>query len=415
VARSILVIGAGVAGLAAAWSARARGAQVTVLAAGIGETALAGGAVDDIPWEHLERAARLLGAELPAGELPARTRQFAAELGLWDLPQATAARVATAAGRTRPARGRDRALLDLAPLRRTRVLLPRAARAGWDADAIAESLSDDPFTRARGLRFAAIDAPILRFDDEQRIADGDLAARHDEASRLDWLSERLREALGKAGGGGAVLLGPWLGARAPRAEVLSARVGVPVGEALASAGSPAGLRFEAARDALLAKIGVAQRRARVRAIDGAGNGAAQGGAGLWVHIDGDDVPSGADGVVLAIGGLAGGGVVYAPPERGACAELPSRGAVPFALSLAAPVALGDERGAFGVVSSMQGPELDVAAWPSGERPGALETIGVRCDGVRAAPGLFAAGAVIAGRARTVLDAVATGLCAGAEA
>lgn len=411
-ARSILVIGAGVAGLAAAWSARQRGAQVTVISAGVGETALASGAVDDVPWEQLERAARLLGSDLPSGGLPTAVGQFAADLGLWDLPLAAVARLATVAGRIRPARGRDRALLDLDPLRRTRVLVPRATRAGWDADALAAALTDEPFARARGLRFLAVDAPALRFDDERRIADGDLAARHDDPARLEWLAERLRQTLARAGGAGAVLLGPWLGARVQRAEALSALVGVPVGEALVGAGSPAGLRFEAARDALLKVIGAAQRSARVRSIEADPESS---GGGVTVHLDRDDVALTADAVVLAIGGLAGGGIAYVPPERGAGADLPPRGAVPFALSLVAPVTLGDARVALGVVSSMQGPELDVAAWPSGDRPGALETIGIRCAGVRAAPGIFAAGGAIAGRTRTVLDAVTTGLRAGAEA
>ncbi|WP_437957785.1 FAD-binding protein [Sorangium sp. So ce119] len=417
-ARSILVIGAGVAGLAAAWSARRRGARVTVISAGVGETALAGGAVDDVPWEQVERAARLLGSDLPAGDLAPAARQFAAELGLWDVPQGAAARLATVAGRIRPARGRDRALLDLGALRRTRVLVPRAARGMWDADALAEALSDEPFARARGLRFLPVDAPVLRFDDERRIADGDLAARHDDPARLSWLLERLHQALEGAGGAGAILLGPWLGARAPRSEALSARLGVPVGEALIGAGSPAGLRFEAARDALLAAIGATHRHGRVRAVSGGGEGRGgmgDPGDGVLVHVDGEDVPLAADAVILAIGGLAGGGVAYAPPERSAGPDLPARGAVPFALSIAAPVTMGDERGAIGVVSSMQGPELDVVAWPRGDRPGALEAVGVRCEGVRAAPGILAAGAAIAGRARTVLDAVTTGLRAGAEA
>ncbi|WP_437675587.1 FAD-binding protein [Sorangium sp. So ce131] len=414
-ARSVLVIGAGVAGLAAAWSARRRGASVAVISAGVGETALAGGAVDDVPWEQVERAARLLGGDLPAGDLAPAARQLATELGLWDVPQAAAARLATVAGRIRPARGRDRALLDLAPLRRTRVLVPRAPRAAWDADALAEALTDEPFARARGLRFLPVDAPVLRFDDERRIADGDLAARHDDPARLHWLAERLRGALEGAGGAGAILLGPWLGARAPRAEALSARLGVPVGEALIGAGSPAGLRFEAARDALLDAIGAARRHGRVRAVGEAQVGPGGAGERVVVHVEGEDVPLAADVVILAIGGLAGGGITYAPPERGAGTDLPARGGAPFALSLAAPVALGDGRGPLGVVSSMQGPELDVTAWPRGERPGALEAVGIRCAGVRAAPGILAAGAAIAGRARTVLDAVTTGLRAGDEA
>ena len=47
-------------------------------------------------------------------------------------------------------------------------------------------------------------------------------------------------------------------------------------------------------------------------------------------------------------------------------------------------------------------------------PGALEAVGVRCEGARAAPGITAAGDVVAGRPRTVLEAVAGGIAAGAS-
>ena len=45
----------------------------------------------------------------------------------------------------------------------------------------------------------------------------------------------------------------------------------------------------------------------------------------------------------------------------------------------------------------------------------LESVGVRCEGVRAGTGLTAAGDVIAGRPRTLLEAVSSGLRAGREA
>jgi glycerol-3-phosphate dehydrogenase subunit B len=119
-------------------------------------------------------------------------------------------------------------------------------------------------------------------------------------------------------------------------------------------------------------------------------------------------------VVLALGGVAAGGVIYAPPERAAGTELPPGGKVPFELSLEAPVVLSASGAArMEIVASMHGPELDLAAWPRGDRPGALEAVGVRCAGVVAGEGIYAAGDVVAGRPRTVLEAVASGLAAGA--
>jgi glycerol-3-phosphate dehydrogenase subunit B len=393
-----------------------------------GASALAGGAVDDVPWEQRARAARLLALEAgaPAGVVPAPVRELAAALGLWEIPTGRGALLATLAGRIRPARGRDRSLLDLGRLERARVLLPRADRPGWDADALAAALGDEPAALERGLRFEAVDAPILRFDDERRIADGDLAARHDDPARIAWLAARLREALARAGstgrgaaeaasGAGAILLGPWLGARAARAPALAEAVGVPVGEALAGAGSPAGLRFEAARDALLDAIGAERIRGRAIAIEMARPEAAEEGGHLRISVEGRDAPLAADAVVLAIGGMAGGGVRYTPPEHIAGEDLPPGARVPFALSLAAPVALGDGRAPLELVSSLHGPDLDEVAWPSGDRPGLLESIGVHCSGLLAGPGIFAAGDVVAGRPRTALEAVAMGIRAGGEA
>lgn len=409
--RRIVIVGAGLAGLAAAWSARRRGHEVTIVSAGAGASALGGGAVDDVPWEQLVRASRTLGAAPSARPLDADVLAFAADLGTWELAPDRLAWVATVAGRVRPARGRDRALLDLAALPGARVLLPRADRANWDADALAAGLGADPFARAHGITFLAADVPVLRFDDERRIADGDLALRHDAEPRLAWLAARLAEGLARASAT-AALLGPWLGAATSRAEALEQCVGVPVGEALLGVGSPAGLRFEAARDRLLAAIGARVLIDRVTSIDRDSDG------GLAITLE-HGASLLADGVVLAIGGLTGGGLAYDPPDHSAAADLPAHVRAPFTLSLRAPVTLvaGLTAGALlsEATSSLHGPALDKAAWPRGDRAGTLESAGIRCAGALAAERIWAAGDVVAGRARTVLEAVSAGIRAGAEA
>jgi glycerol-3-phosphate dehydrogenase subunit B len=202
-------------------------------------------------------------------------------------------------------------------------------------------------------------------------------------------------------GAAAVLLGPWLGANVPRAAALSAAVGLPCGEALAGVGAAPGLRFEAARHRLLESIGarrVRDRAARVVREDG--------GAGFAIFLEAGETKLAADAVVLAVGGLAAGGLVYAPPEHAAGASLPPLAKVPFELSVEAPVVLSTgESDRMDVIASMHGPELDLRAWP------VLESVGIRCEHGLAAPGVYAAGDVVAGRPRTMLEAVESGLAA----
>src|SRR5262249_25671790 len=151
-----------------------------------------------------------------------------------------------------------------------------------------------------------------------------------------------------------------------------------------------GLRFEAARDRLLDGAGIRSVCDRVVRVASSGDGAK-----LSVSLARAEAPIAADAVVLAIGGIAAGGGVYPPPERAAGADLPPEGNVPFELSVDAPVVLSPGGPArMGIVASMHGPELDVSAWPYGGRPGALEAVGVRCEGVSAGAGIYAAGDVV---------------------
>ena len=261
---------------------------------------------------------------------------------------------------------------------------------------------------APGALFEAIGAPVLRYADEARIADADLAARHDDDARLAWLAARLAphvERLGRPRA--AVLLGPWLGLTAGRAHVLAARLGCPVGEAMASGSLVAGLRFERARDRWLQRSGAQVIRGRADGFERAGERCrvlVRNGAAIEADV-----------VVLATGGLVGGGLVYDPPEHRAAPDGPEQVRAPFRARFPVDgLRVGDGTGA-GVASSVFGPVLD-HAWPRAGAAGVLERAGVLAgvDQV-AAPGVLVAGDVAAGGPRTILAAVRAGVRAGTRA
>ncbi len=406
----VVVIGGGVAGLAATWAAAQRGAQIRFFDSGLGASCLAGGAVDDRPWEQVARSVEVLSAAPKAGPLPASVRVFAEDLGLWELPLAgePLARLATQAGRIRVARGRDAALLDLSRLPEgARVVLPRVSRAEWNADGLARALNADAYARSRGILFEAVDAKLLKHVGEDRIAAEDLATRHEDAGRRKWLTERLTEVIDRGGPVHGLLLGPWLGTDASIASRLETDLGLCVGEAVATLGGPAGLRYEAARERLLERIDVTRERAQVAAVD-----SSTSEVKVRLH-GGEEVVT--DAVVLAIGGVAAGGIVYDPPERVAGEDMPSAGRRAFRLSLELPVELAWGERSLDTVSSIHGPTLDEVAWPVDADPSLLESIGVQCEGLRAADAVFAAGDVVADKPRTLLQAVFSGIRAGAAA
>lgn len=417
--RRVAVVGGGIAGVAAAYSAAQHGASVHVFDAAPGATALAGGAVDERPWSQLLSAARLLDVPPRLATVAADLRQFSEALGLWCLAadHSPLLWLATAAGVLRPSAGCDRALMDLGQLSSgARVVVPRAMRSEWDADLLVRGLRSAANELGRNLRFDAIDADLLFRSAERTMRGLEFAALHNVPERCDWLGERLAVALRRCGGADALLVGPWLGTTTACCRRLRKQLAVPVGEVLAPLGGAAGLRFEWAREQLLDRHGVAFHGRRVERL--------RREAGEWQLFASGQPPAFFDAVVLAVGGLASGGLVYEPAEHAAGADLPARAREPFRLSLTLESSDASEPMAITVSAlgkridvggSMHGLDLETHAWPRFERPGLLEAVGIEPTAGLCAAGIHLAGEVVADRSRTILSAAAAGLGAGRAA
>lgn len=363
------------------------------------------GALDDLEWERAQGRA--------PSQLRAREAEFLEALGIWEVgPEPVL--VATLSGRLRPARGRDRAVLDLAGLEDASIALPRVNRPDWDADLLARALNDAPWAKTRKLRFEAIDADVLRFSEEAFFSDEELAARHD-AERMAWLAERLRASAGLSGKS-AVLLGPWLGVDTRASSTLSEALGIPVGETLSAMGGAAGIRFERARDRLLATLDVVAQPGRVLAVRGE-----EGGRAI-VELEGDAMLD-ANVVVLAVGGVAGGGILLSKSSLHGLDEDATHREPFFVPSLESPSVLASSGRPLTLTSSPYGPDFEALAYSEVRGRSLLESVGffTTKDGrARRADGepldwLVVGGDAVADRPRTVLSALRTGLVAGERA
>lgn len=385
--RHVAVIGAGVAGTAAAYAATLGGARVTVVVGRPGATSLGSGAIDGA-------TARAFGDD--------RTRvvSFFDALGLWEIGPERC-RVATRAGVLREARGRDRAVLDLSRAPPGAVAVVDDGRTNFDAQSLARAWTADAWAKERGLVFEPIRVDLFRLADDRWLPDADLAERHDQPDRVGWLVECLRGSRDLKGKG-AIVLGPWLGLRTNVAGELTRELGIEVGETLSIPGGVAGMRFEHARDQLYARSGierVAGWATAVRASHVAG--------GHRVELGSDQLE--ADAIVLAVGGLTGGGIAWS--------QQASHG---FVLSLEAPVSFALRSRRLEPSGSPSGPLFEPFAWSGQTSACGFERVGVWTDAdgrVRDGEGsaldwLYAAGDAAADAPRTALEAIRSGVAAG---
>lgn len=397
---TVIVVGAGMAGTAAAFAAAKAGASVSVLHDRAGATALTSGALDLDAWDaplSFEHAKH----ERDAGRDRELTA-FLAELGGYRRggaePKSTCV-VATASGVVRPAFGADQALLDLSPLAGRRIAVADVERDDWDAPLLAKTLAASAWAERTGTSFAPVPLRALRAGHERRIASYDFAALHDEPARRAALAEAL-----KASGAEAWLLGPWLGLEPDTVTTLRSLVPAPLGETLSPLGGPAGARFERARDRLFVASKLDVRRARVTHLEPRGSRVAVRFEADGANGDGARELEAAS-VVLATGGVGAGGVAFTWTRPDVV-----RG---FELPFAAPLALALDGETLGGGGSLYGPSLETLGL------GALERVGIACDALGRPVGtissecrLFVAGDAVAGRPRTMLEAALAGLAAG---
>lgn len=260
----VVVVGGGVAGLAATLAAVREGARVTVLDARPGASSLAGGAWDlglSLASLREERScSALLAAMLaarpahPLSPLASEVPALAAEahdavlgaLGIYaplalDRPPAL---VATDLGHVRRVGTAQRGVLDLAALPEGRIAVARfpAARA-HDGAFVAASLGALAADRGDRRRFCALEVEMLRRGRDVWLHPHEAGALFDDDRARDRLVRALMRALGGASFD-AVLLPPLLGEHDDTAwSRVQKALALPIGEWSSSLAGPQSARL----------------------------------------------------------------------------------------------------------------------------------------------------------------------------
>jgi glycerol-3-phosphate dehydrogenase subunit B len=356
------------AGTMAGLAAREAGAEVTLVMAGPGASALSSGVLD-VAWHEARPAGSghpldVLRESLPSS--PEVLAQAASWLGRLFGEPAGNGRFATLLGTIRGA-----GLVQHAQARGKLQAGKHHAVVGFqllpalvDAELVAQSLS------AAGFPATACRVDYLDRDADVALTPFDLAARLDRAEEVERLASALARALPP--GCDRVLMPPVLGLDHPDvASRLSAKVGVLCAELLPTVPSVPGLRLARALE-------TARKQAAVRVVEGTLGGIREGRAEM---VSGEVLTF--DAAVLATGRFIGGGIARHARTVERLVGLPvSDGRIP----------LPDDSGP----GAMAGAELGAAA--------ALFRAGVEVDGSlhaldverRPINWLLAAGEVLAG-------------------
>jgi glycerol-3-phosphate dehydrogenase subunit B len=354
---NVAVIGAGLAGAAAALTLREAGLDVVQVARGPGATALVGGTLDvagaspgipTLPWHDPLRGSALLPRERLAlhrrgasthpyaqlfgagAELDRAEREIDAgmlRLAAWLAPEGLGVAGSLAANRLLPSvpgtlRSADYALASVAGtdlLQATELaVVDLPALEGWDAHALVRTLAHE----LESLALRKLPLRIVRLGLQGRMQHERSPARL--AAQLDapGASAELAKAVAGIGAEGHVLLFPPVLGLATSTSViaaLEAASGSRVGEALAFPPYAVnGYRLQRALDAAVRRAGAERVEGRVRSVVAADRDRLE-----LLRADGEGPRLAADAVVLATGRFVGGGLEAGPDAvREALVSLP---------------------------------------------------------------------------------------------
>lgn len=386
---SVLVIGGGFAGWAACWGLVRRGLEVEWLFESSGASGLYSGALDYRPWNEPQPQGP--AQHSPAGEEPESWLAWLRDFGGWlrfdkERPQ----RVVSSAGIVRPAFASDACLLDLQSLVGKRLAVVDLKRPGWHAEWFAQSLRESDWARSAQLQVGCLQLAHPEPASFAHLGDADLCGAFEQAAFHQALVDPLRE-----GGGGfdAFLFGPWLGQSAVAALWLALKR--PVGETLSEPGQGAGLRYDTQRDHWARGAGVSVVRGRLLRLEPSAPRGWHAHTTLSGRMEAQ-VLGPFEAAILCTGGLVGGGLEFHPDAAGAQR---------FAPSYQAPVEVAVSDSNVELPIGPQRSDLVALGLAALERAG-LQT---PSHGASGRPPLAVAGAALAGRPRTALGAIESGL------
>ncbi|GEM_PF-2667939 len=303
----LLVVGAGISGLAACAVARERGLNPILINSGTGASALTSGAVG----YNESRASSEKGESIASALDGKWARNFLETLGLY---RGGASWVATYEGIVRPAQMVGELVLSLDEHKGKTIGVIDIGRGDFCAERLASAYRQEEWSRRSRTQFTPLKLSSVWSPVEASYPLAHFCRLLDEKERFYRFQRELLSIKDQFPELGAFLLGPWLGVETKKP---SEQVSLPFGEVLSPPEGPFGRRFLRARAHWLDKQNVQMHDEHVIAL-----AFEEGGVRVESRTpEGEPVYRWVEGLVVATGGLLGGGVGLKGSFRGAPADL----------------------------------------------------------------------------------------------